>query len=240
MKATIEGVFHPYAIHNAIVKNWLRTLAAAAVLAIGATANAAFIGHNPTGPWDNTSDGIDVLALQVNNAVSQAATVDSFSFFRGEIAQGIPWNFAALIVRPTGANQYTVIYNSGSIDLTQPPYNTTGIVHTVGITPVAVQAGDIVASWGQGIAYDDTPGFPNDSVYWQGVNSQHAVALPPSAGGTFTTAGGGGATQYSLLTNSRIYALAFNIVPEPSSFVFLGIGGIGLLYLRHRRSSVHR
>jgi hypothetical protein len=214
--------------------NWMMTVAALSVLAVGTVANAAFIGHDPNSPpggtWDAGSDGLEDLVLQINNPVTTAATVDSFSFYQGNTTST---RFAALIVRPTSANHYSVVYSSGILDLTQAPFNSIG-VQTVSIAPVAVQVGDIVASFGTGIAYDNT-GAQDDLVYWQSQGLLPATMPIPTT--TFTTnVTDGSQPRYNTLTDHRIYALAFNVaVPEPTSATIAILGMIGLCRIVRKR-----
>ncbi|KAB7741471.1 multicopper oxidase domain-containing protein [Nostocoides sp. F2B08] len=89
-------------------------------------------------------------------------------------------SFHAYVLRPTRyTGQYSVVFDSGL--LTMPALTTTGVseVATFGVANFAVQSGDRVAFYGQGVPLDDSPG--PDSVYYPSDISPlqgEAIQLP--------------------------------------------------------------
>jgi hypothetical protein len=214
-----------------VVRSGLIAITGLCVLLVAAAANATLIGNDPSAEaWDFQSDGYEVLNFQTNHLFSQAGSVDSFTFFRGTLAGNPPYEFAALIVRPTGnADEYSVIFDSGTLDLTQSPLNTVG-VQVVNFSPIAIQTGDIIASWGRGVAFDLGTGTGGSTTNFN--DGTEFGTLKPS--GTFTAPSAG----YPALNQERQYALAFNFtpVPEPSSIVLAGAAVVGLSLVRRRRA----
>lgn len=219
MSSTSKNYRQPLWVVFAQAKHLILSFAIVGVLFFATTANATFIGHDPNNPpggsWDQTSDGLPFVIIQLDNPVTQAGTVDSFSFYEGATGSSM----AAMIVRPTGnPNEYSIVYDSGIISLTAFPYDTTG-VKTVSISPVAIQIGDLVAHWGQGVAYDDAPGGGlDDRVY--------NISKPTT---TFTASG--------LVSFNRLYAVAFNVVevPEPTSASIAILGMMGFCRIVRKR-----
>ena len=124
--------------------------------------------------------------------------------------------FHAYVLRPAGANQYTVIYDSGP--LTVPTLtNPTGEVVNFDVADVAVQANDVLAFYGQGIPFDigsaadvlsypaptaptqgssitldtvDYPLYPEVRTYSFAANVLDTSAAPPLTPATATAYGG--------------------------------------------------
>lgn len=105
-------------------------------------------------------------------------------------------SFNAYVLRPTGAaGQYQVVFDSGP--LTVPAVAATAArVETFSVGPVAVRAGDVLAHYGRGIAYDNVSANA-DAVYYP------ATAAPP-AGGTISL----GSTAFPAAAIARTYSIA--------------------------------
>ncbi|TFH41186.1 MAG: hypothetical protein E4G94_08385 [ANME-2 cluster archaeon] len=66
-----------------------------------------------------------------------------------------PNTFNAFVLRPTGnANEYTVIFDSGPLNVPVAA----GQIETFEVGEIAVQSGDLIAHYGQGIPFDIGPG----------------------------------------------------------------------------------
>ena len=115
-------------------------------------------------------------------------------------------SFHAYVLRPTGtANQYSVLFDSGA--LTTP---TTPGVATFGVSNLAVQAGDRIAHYGQGIPF--TGGSGTDSIYYP-------TSAVPLQGSDLTL----GAAPYPAFTQARTYSFAASIVGPDQVTVTGGI-----------------
>ncbi|WP_404390917.1 multicopper oxidase domain-containing protein [Humibacillus xanthopallidus] len=115
-------------------------------------------------------------------------------------------SFHAYVLRPTGtANQYSVLFDSGA--LTTP---TTPGVATFGVSNLAVQAGDRIAHYGQGIPF--TGGSGTDSIYYP-------TSAVPLQGSDVTL----GAAPYPAFTQARTYSFAASIVGPDQVTVTGGI-----------------
>jgi len=104
-------------------------------------------------------------------------------------------SFHAYVLRPTtNANEYTVVFDSGT--LTTP--STVGVA-TYGVANIPVQAGDRIAHYGQGIPL--TIGSGTDSIYYPANTS-------PAQDSTIAV----GAAPYPTLDQARTYSFAATIV----------------------------
>ncbi len=192
----------------------LAIFAIAFVIALS-TSHASSVGNDPYEPggWDFGSDGHNVLAIQFQNPVPTARIFDSFSFYSGSLPPGTwtaPFQSHALVFRPTGIpGELQVIFDSGALSFSN------NAVNTVAITPLAVQAGDLIGHWGRLVGFDlNTVG----EDYWIYDGTEFGTTLPS---GTFTVPapGNGG-------NGTREYALVFT--PEPSTVMLLAVGGLML------------
>ena len=108
-----------------------------------------------------------------------------------------PNSFHAYVLRPTGTpGSYSVVFDSGPLSV---PSVATGQVVTFPVGPFAVQAGDLMAHYGQGIPLD-MGGVSLDSTYYP-------ANTPPSLGQTITLGG----TDYPLFSTDRTYSIAFGL-----------------------------
>ena len=86
--------------------------------------------------------------------------VQSFQTWNQAATGGSPasagLNFHAYILRPTNINpdEYTVVFDSGQLTVPDLTLNSTGEVATFPVANLAVQAGDMLAFYGQGIPLD--------------------------------------------------------------------------------------
>jgi hypothetical protein len=204
-----------------------RLLIAVALLTVATTANAVLIGNDPSesGGWDQPRDGVNVLAIELDNPFPQAGTVSSYSFFVGNSGNGSGTGpIAALILRPLGSDQYQVIFDGGTV----AGSSFSAGVHSTSISSFAVQAGDLIGYWGAALSYDVDPAA--DPVFLGPAGSGLNAAKPS---GTFTAPSSGVYNQHS---ERREYALAFEFtpVPEPSSIALALAATVGLSRIRRR------
>ena len=97
----------------------------------------------------------------VRNAVLPSGTLQSFQTWNQATPGGSPTPsagnlFHAYVLRPTGvANQYMVVFDSGLLTVPAlPTGNTVGLVQAFPVAPVAVQAGDVIGFYGEGVPVD--------------------------------------------------------------------------------------
>jgi FtsP/CotA-like multicopper oxidase with cupredoxin domain len=108
--------------------------------------------------------------------------------------------FHAYVLRPTGAaNQYSVVFDSGQ--LTVPALTTPGVseVATFAVANLAVQAGDLLAFYGQGIPVDSGSG--SDVL-------SYPAPTPPLQGSTITL----GSTEFPIFPQARTYSFGADVL----------------------------
>jgi hypothetical protein len=106
-----------------------------------------------------------------------------------------------------------------ALGLTEVPR---GALRLVTLTAVLDNASTIVGST-ESINADNTPG----AIFW----GFRAPAGRSITGLSIVSTDGAGAAQFA-----RFDDFGFVVVPEPASFVLIGLGGLGLLALRRRRN----
>ena len=112
-----------------------------------------------------------VLVIDTHAALP-SGLLTSFSTYDQALPGGSPTGsgpntFDAFVLRPTGiANQYTVVFDTGPLSV---PSVTTDTVETYSVPPVGVQAGDVIAHYGQGIPVDDLGTGADTLVYPAGA-----------------------------------------------------------------------
>ncbi|MEV7237671.1 multicopper oxidase domain-containing protein [Streptomyces sp. NPDC051020] len=121
--------------------------------------------------------------------------------------------FHAYVLRPTDApDKYTVVADSG-LKTVPKPTAATGEVTTHDVPDVAVQAGDVIGFYGEGIPVDTGLGSHTDTfMYPAGVDSTTSppTNVPPAEGGTVTV----GSAGYPLHpTQDRQYSFGAQVVP---------------------------
>ncbi|RJQ68386.1 MAG: hypothetical protein C4519_23210 [Desulfobacteraceae bacterium] len=108
--------------------------------------------------------------------------------------------FHAYVLRPTGvANEYTVVFDSGLLTvpaLTDPAVSE---IATFGVANLAVQAGDVLAFYGQGIPVDTATG--SDTLCYP-------APTPPLQDSTITL----GSAEYPIYPQARTYSFGVQVV----------------------------
>ena len=143
-------------------------------------------------------------ALVVSASPLPDGLVQGFKTFNQATAGGSPTPsagnvFHAYVLRPTGVtNEYRVIFDSGSLTVpaTTDPV---GQVQTFPVPPVAVQAGDVAAFYGEGVPVDvetgtDVLAYPSPAA--------------PLADATITVGG----PAYPIHPQARTYSFAASVV----------------------------
>ncbi len=107
--------------------------------------------------------------------------------------------FHAYVLRPTGnANEYTVVFDSGLLTVPALANPAVSEVATFGVANLAVQAGDRLAFYGQGIPVDTGAG--DDLV--------HYPAVQPLQNTNITL----GSTDYPVLPQARTYSFGAQVL----------------------------
>ncbi|MEW6400300.1 MAG: multicopper oxidase domain-containing protein, partial [Chloroflexota bacterium] len=141
----------------------------------------------------NATDLENLFVLNTSAALPNG-TLTAFETW----AQGAagPLTFNAYVLRPTGTlDQYTVIFDSGALTV---PDAASGLQTFTLPTPVAVQSGDLLAFYGQGI--------PSD--IGAGVDTALTGIPAPALNQTFTVG-----TEYTLVSADRTYSFAATVTP---------------------------
>ncbi|MGW3076181.1 multicopper oxidase domain-containing protein [Kitasatospora sp. NPDC001132] len=121
--------------------------------------------------------------------------------------------FHAYVLRPTGApDAYTVVADSGPRTVPKPSA-AAGEVATYEVPDVAVQSGDLIGFYGQGVPVDTGVGAATDAfLYPAGVDSttNPPTNVPPAAGGTVTL----GSSAYPRYpAQDRTYSFGAQVLP---------------------------
>ncbi|MFB3817806.1 MAG: multicopper oxidase domain-containing protein [Candidatus Methylomirabilales bacterium] len=150
---------------------------------------------------DDSAQVLVVLPIALPNGF-----VQSFQTWNQAVAGGSQSGpsagktFHAYIFRPTGTpNEYTVVFDSGV--LTVPELTTPGVsaVATFPVANLAVQAGDVLASYGQGIPLDIGTGADILS---------YPAPTPPLQGSTITLGGAG----FPAFVQARTYSFGAQVL----------------------------
>ena len=121
--------------------------------------------------------------------------------------------FHAYVLHPTGTpDQYTVAYDSGTLTVPDAP-NAPGEVVTYPMPDVAVQSGDILAFYGQGVPVDTGTGTD--------IVSAPAPDQPPALDSTITV----GSAEYPKTDPARTYSFAADVLDLSGSNDVV-VGGI--------------
>ena len=185
------------------------TILVSVVLAWSDSASAGMVGNSLT-PRSGPGDTGDTIFFTNFVPMPIDGPVDAVGIY----SQGAADPFRMLQLRPTGSpNQYTLLYDSGSIT----PPGTLNTVVTIPLPggPVAAQTGDLFAHYGHGIPYSTAGGLNADNPHaiYYSVNP----ASIPTVGGTITL----GSSGFPLTGYIRDYAWAVNMPTLPIT------GGMG-------------
>ncbi|MCZ7357555.1 MAG: hypothetical protein O8C66_12365 [Candidatus Methanoperedens sp.] len=157
------------------------------------------IGNPLIGRAIPTDNAANVFVVNTHAPLSNG-TLSSFQTYN-QPGSG-PNTFNAYVLQPTGVpNQYTVIFDSGPLTV---PSVTIGQVQTFTVTPTTVQAGDLIAHYGQGIAVDipATPGgVGNDTLLYP-------AAAAPINGSIINL----GDVNYPMFSTDRTYSIAVTVI----------------------------
>lgn len=188
-------------------------------------ASAVLIGNDVSVGRSQGSDGATtIFQVYFNVPVPAAGTIDSFSIF--DQSNGNTGH--AYVLRPLGGNNYQVLSDS--------LFTSTGTnaTKTFPVTPINVQAGDLIAHYGVGVPYTDgVLGGSFVNIFYPSVQPvlSSIITLPS-------------ANYVQPNPYFRDYAFAANFVlppppaPEPGSFCLIGIGTAVLYRIRRRRREV--
>ena len=149
------------------------------------------------------------------NATLPAGTLNNFQIWNQDIPGGSPTGsagnlFHAYLLRPTGANQYLVVYDSG--ELTVPVPAAGGEVTTFAVSPaIAVQVGDVIGFYGEGIPVDTgITANPDILSYPATADPALLVNLAPASGATISLGVDAG---FPLFSQDRTYSFAATVTP---------------------------
>ncbi len=120
--------------------------------------------------------------------------------------------FHAYVLRPTGnPNEYTVVFDSGQFTVPALADPATSEVATFPVPNIAVQAGDVLAFYGQGIPVDTG----------SGTDILSYPAVQPSQGDTITL----GSADYPIFPQARTYSFSAQVLDLSGQNVVIS-GGI--------------
>lgn len=164
----------------------------------GGTGNLMQVGNSLTERQYATDSAANVFVV-VPNALPDGQLQNILTLNQATSGGSTGYAFNAYVLRPTGTpNEYTVIFDSNP--LTVPALTTPGVSEVVRYpVSVAVQAGDVLGFYGQGIPLDIGAGgdklvFPADTVPLTGDN----IIL--------------GNTVFPLYPQARAYSFAAEII----------------------------
>ena len=149
---------------------------------------------------DNAAGVFVVLPATLPNGMLQGFQVLNQAVAGGSFQSSAGLSIHAYVLRPTGtADQYTVVFDSGL--LTMPALTTPGTseVATFAVANLAVQAGDRLAFYGQGVPLDIGTG--TDTV-------SYPVASAPLQDATITL----GDAAFPALSQARTYSFAAQVL----------------------------
>ncbi len=151
------------------------------------------------------------------NAVLPNGTLSNFQSWNQATAGSSPTPsagglFHAYVLRPTGtASQYQVVYDSGELAVPALSNPSVSEVATYAVSPAfAVQAGDVLGFYGQGIPVD-VGGGSDILSYPATADTTLATTLAPAQGDTITV---GTDPGYPFYSQDRIYSFAATVTPS--------------------------
>ena len=144
--------------------------------------------------------------------------IQSFQTWNQALAGSSPFPsagnvFHAYVLRPTGvANEYTVMFDSGQLTVPALADPAVGEIATFGVANLAVQAGDVLAFYGQGIPVDTGSG--SDVLSFP-------APTPPLQDSTITV----GSAEYPIYSQPRTYSFGAQVL-DMSGENTVVVGGI--------------
>ena len=160
------------------------------------------------------TDAADTVLVMLETPLPDGLLTSFRVWNQASAASGSPSagkTFHAYVLRPTGtANEYSVEFDSGLLTMPVLADANVSEVSTFAVANLAVQAGDRLAFYGQGIPLDDATG--TDAVYYPSAQSplQGASVTLPSA-------------DFPAYPNTRTYSFAASIVGPDEATVSGGI-----------------
>ena len=164
------------------------------------------IGNSLTGPRNTPTDNAANVSVVNTHAPLPNGMLTEFQTYN-QPGSG-PNTFHAYVLRPTGTpNQYTVVFDSGLLTVPTLPAGSTGRVETFPVGPVPVQAGDLIAHYGQGIPIDIGLGAGVDIVF-------HPADTTPTIGTTIDVIAGDATFPLCDVTicSDRTYSIAATVI----------------------------
>jgi FtsP/CotA-like multicopper oxidase with cupredoxin domain len=214
--ATVPHYFGPY-------PNWAnspQTLADALVKISVGTPTPVSVGNPLTErqyatDYATTPPAMGAVMVVLDHSPLPAGTLNDFQSWNQGTAGASPrtsagGTFHALVLRPSGAaGGYTAVYTSEKLTVPTPTV-LTGEVATYPVpTPVAVQKGDVIGFYGQGVPVV-TGGTKGDTLSTPASgDSSMATNVPPAQGSAFTL----GDPGYPDFSHDRTYSFAADVTP---------------------------
>ena len=216
-ESKVPHYFGPY-------PNWAYSpqVLADAVVSIGLGTPTPVSFGNPLTSRANATDyatapgTLGPVFVVLPNSVLPNGSLQSFQTWNQAEPAGSPTPsagglFHAYVLRPTGTpSQYSVVYDSGELTV---PSVAVSAVATFPVTPaVAVQAGDVLGFYGQGIPVDTGVGVnPDLFSYPASTDSTLATNLAPTLGSSLTVGTDPGFPIYP--TQDRTYSFSAMVTP---------------------------
>jgi hypothetical protein len=204
------------------MRGYSRWVIVLALCAWASEGRAALVGNDVSVGRAQASDGAEnVLQVDFGDPIPAAGTVDSYSIFDQPGNNQPNYSFHAYVLRPTGGSNYLVLQD----DVLIP--TGTNATKSYAVSPITVQAGDVIAHYGRGVPYADGPaGGDFEEIFFPS-------GPPPAANTTIQLPS---ATYPRPSGFVRDYAFAANfVVPEPAGLAVVGLGAVAL-FARRRRS----
>ena len=164
------------------------------------------IGNSLTGTRNTPTENITNVSVVNTHAPLPNGILTEFQTYN-QPGSG-PNMFHAYVLRPTGIpNQYNVVFDSGLLTVPALPAGNTGRVEKFPVGPIPVQAGDLIAHYGQGIPLDIGLGAGVDVVF-------HPANTTPTIGTTIDVIAGDATFPLCDITlcSDRTYSIAATVI----------------------------
>ncbi len=215
-ETTVPHYFGPY-------PNWANSpqVLSDAIVSIGLGSPTPVVYGNPLRERAYATDyatppgELGPVFVVLGNAKLPAGTLQNFQIWNQGTTGGSPTPsagnlFHAYVLRPTGtANAYTVVYDAGEL-VVAPPTVVSGEVDTYPVPDVAVENGDVIGFYGQGIPVDTGVGTNPDTLSTPATAGTAGTAVPPQPGATLALGSDAGFPLYS---QDRTYSFAATVTP---------------------------